>query len=268
MTGPARPPRQAESGTGWYVYGVVPAAETPDGLFDGVAGVGGGTVRLIAVGRLAAIATNVPLAEFGEAAIAENLRDPAWLESGVRAHETVLQAALAALPVVPFRFGTIYRGEDHVREMLSEQERLTEALERVRGRVELGVKGFLSAVPSDTAPNGEEDAMSAGRRYLVEKQRTRQLADEREALKARWAETSHERLAAVAQGATANPLQSREISGRDEEMFLNGAYLVATEREPQFRAVLAELGTELGASGALYELTGPWPPYNFVEDST
>jgi gas vesicle protein GvpL/GvpF len=253
----------AAAGRGWYVYGIVPAAEAPDNLFDGVAGVGGGSVTLIADGRLAAIATDVPLEEFGEEAIAENLRDPTWLERGVRGHDAVLEAALRAVTVVPFRFGTIYRGEDEVRAMLSQNERLNDALDRVRGRVELGVKAFLApAAP----PAGEAGTASSGRRYLEEKQRARRDAEEREALRARWADESHARLAAVADGATANPLQPREVSGRDDEMFLNGAYLIRLEREQDFRAALAQLEAELGPSGARFELTGPWPPYNFVED--
>jgi gas vesicle protein GvpL/GvpF len=249
---------------GWYVYGVVPASEAPDTLFDGITGVGGGSVKLVAAGELAAIATDVPLAEFGEEAIAENLHDPSWLESRVRGHDAVLEAAVGAVPVVPFRFGTIYRGEDEVRAMLGEHERLSEALERVRGRVELGVKAFLAA--AETEPAGEESAASAGRRYLEEKQRARRLAEEREALRARWADESHARLAAVAEAATANPLQPPEISGRDGQMFLNGAYLVSLDREQEFRTALAELEAELRPIGARFELTGPWPPYNFVED--
>ena len=49
-------------------------------------------------------------------------------------------------------------------------------------------------------------------------------------------------------------------------MFLNGAYLVAADRVRAFRAALDELEAEVGPKGAVYELTGPWPPYNFVED--
>lgn len=256
----------AAAGRGWYVYGIVPAAEAPDNLFDDVAGVAGGSVTLIADGRLAAIATDVPLTEFGEVAIAENLRDPAWLERGVRAHDAVLETALGAITVVPFRFGTIYRGEDDVRAMLSENERLNDALDRVRGKVELGVKAFLTAVAAEAEPAGEESTGSAGRRYLEEKQRARRVAEEREAQRARWADKSHARLAAVAEAATANPLQPREVSGPDEEMFLNGAYLVPLESDQEFRTALAELEAELGPSGARFELTGPWPPYNFVED--
>jgi Gas vesicle synthesis protein GvpL/GvpF len=262
VTAAARP----QGASGWYVYGVVPTAEAPANLFDGIAGVGGAPVKLVGDGRLAAIATEVPLREFGEEAIAQNLRDPEWLESRVRGHDAVLETAVGAVPVVPFRFGTIYRGEDEVRAMLSEHERLSEALDRVRGRVELGVKAFLAAAAAVGEAADDETSASAGRRYLEEKQRARRLADEREALRARWADETHARLAAVAEAATANPLQPRELSERDEEMFLNGAYLVPLEREQAFRAALAELDTELGPSGARFELTGPWPPYNFVED--
>jgi hypothetical protein len=260
------PQGRTASSTGWYVYGVVPLGEARETVFDGLEGVGGGSVALVDAGELAAIVSEVPLSEFGEEPIVDNLRNPAWLEHRARTHEAILDTALRFTPVVPFRFGTIYRGEDHVREMLSSHERLTEALERVRGRVELGVKGFLAETPADTALNEAEDEPSAGRRYLEAKQRARQLAEERDALKARLADASHERLAAAADGGRANPLQPRELSRSEHDMFLNGAYLVATDREGEFRAAVEDLRTELEPRGAFYELTGPWPPYNFVEE--
>jgi hypothetical protein len=252
---------------GWYVYGVVPA-EASEEMFEDVAGVAGGQVALIdGGGKLAAIVSEVPLSEFGEDSIGENLRDPEWLAGRVRAHEAVLEAALRTAPVVPFRFGTIYRGEDHVRELLSDEgRRLAAVLERVRGRLELGVKGFLATPAVEAPARDAEEAPSAGRRYLEEKQRARRLAEEQAAQKAQWADESHRRLAAVAEVARANPIPPPELSGRDAEMFLNGAYLVPAEREGAFRNVLTELGDELGPSGVAYELTGPWPPYNFVGD--
>jgi gas vesicle protein GvpL/GvpF len=261
----SRPPGRGESGTGWYVYGVIPASEARAGLFEGVASVGDGSIVFVGTDRLAAIASEVPLDQFGEEAIGDNLRDPDWLEGRVRAHEAVLEAALRDVPVVPFRFGTIYRSRDQVREMLDHHDRLGPALDHVRGRVELGVKAFLAAAAADPEPAPEQAGVPAGRRYLEEKQRSRRTAEERDTLKAAVAQETHERLAATAVEATANPLQAPEISGRDAEMLLNGAYLVEREREAGFRNALAELERDLGPSGVLYELTGPWPPYNFVE---
>jgi len=78
------------------------------------------------------------------------------------------------------------------------------------------------------------------------------------------AQRSHDRLSSRAEDAVINPLQSRELTGREEAMILNGAYLVAEEQLLAFRAELESLEEEHGHMGFSYEMTGPWPPYNFV----
>jgi len=46
-------------------------------------------------------------------------------------------------------------------------------------------------------------------------------------------------------------------------MLLNGAYLV--ERgETRLDEAVRNLEQRYGERGVTYELTGPWPPYNFV----
>jgi Gas vesicle synthesis protein GvpL/GvpF len=249
------------------VYGVVPASQLAADAFAGTKGVHpSGDIVLIADDDLAAITSDVPLTEFGEAAIAENLHDEFWLEEKVRAHEAVLEAALGRAPLVPFRFGTIYRSDEHVRAMLRENAGLAEALERLRGRVELGVKAFLDAEQFERSRRGEDDPepASAGRAYLLRKQRDRQLAEDRTAFAAECARSSHERLAAAAEDARANAPQRPEVSGREGEMILNGAYLVPADGESAFRQVLGALEERHAAEGVRYELTGPWPAYNFV----
>jgi hypothetical protein len=263
----ATPPSPAKTGSGWYVYGVVPAANLPGDAFAGARGVHPtGDVVLVADADLAAIASGVPLAEFGETAIAANLHDEAWLEEKVRAHEAVLEAALAQAPLVPFRFGTIYRSDEHVRRMLREHGDLAETLERLRGTVELGVKAFLDVERFDRRHGGDPTAENdeGGRAYLLRKQRDRQLAEARASFAATCARTSHERLTAAAEDGRANPLQRPELSGGGGDMILNGAYLVRIEREEALSSALAELASSYEADGVRYELTGPWPAYNFV----
>jgi hypothetical protein len=252
----------ARAGTAWYVYGVI-RADAPAAPLTGTPGLGGGSVRLVADGALAAIVSEVPLADFDDEPLAANLHDPAWLEAGVRRHDAVLAAAVRETAVVPFRFGTIYRGEEHVRAMLAEHPGLADALEALRGRIELGVKGIARNPPVPTTDD-ESDA-PAGRRYLEQKQRERRAAEEREATLARAADESHGRLSAVAEDARANPLQPPEASGSEGTMFLNGAYLVRVAGEGEFREAVESLRGELGPEGISFELTGPWPPYNFVE---
>jgi hypothetical protein len=253
-----------ESGSGWYVYGVVPADADAD-LFEGAESVDSSRpVVLLSDGPLAAIVSRVPLAEFGEEAIQSNLHDPAWLEEKVRAHDGVLEAALGRTALVPFRFGTIYRGEEQVRAMLREHGELSGTLDRLRAKIELGVKGFLDAERFAARRAESPPEAGGGRAYLLRKQAERELAEEREAFIAACAQEAHERLGAVAEEARANPLQRPEVSGRPGEMFLNAAYLVFTDGAEAFRSTLRELQSSHVADGVEYELTGPWPPYNFV----
>lgn len=257
------------SGSGWYVYGVVPTAEAAADAFEGAVGVDASEpVVLVEDGALAAIASKVSLAEFGEGEVEERLHDPAWLEEKVRAHEAVLETALGRTTLVPFRFGTIYRGEEQVRRMLREHPALGAALERLRGKIELGVKGFLDPARFAAAREQarEEAHAESGRAYLLRKQAERDLDDAREAFKGECALEAHERLAAAAGDARANPPQRPEISGRRGEMFLNAAYLVGVEDEDRLRSALDELESRHSRHGVWYELTGPWPPYNFVEE--
>jgi hypothetical protein len=262
----AVPSVEGGDGDGWYVFGVVSAVDADPNALAGVQGLeDGAPVVLIAHGDLAAIATRVPLSEFGEEPLLERLHDPEWLERRVRAHDAVLAAARERATLVPFRFGTIFRNEDHVRAMLAERRDLADALARVRGKVELGVKAFLDAPPdegSEETPTG-----GAGRSYLERKQQLRQRADERAARMQSLAQESHERLLAAAADGRANPLQPAEVATEAGQMFLNGAYLVPLEREREFSDAVAELTERFRADGATYVVTGPWPPYNFADSS-
>jgi hypothetical protein len=261
-------PGSTESGSGWYVYGVVPAAQATEEWFAGAPGVHGpGTIVLVGDGELSAIASNVPLAEFGDEALDANIHDEAWLEEKVRAHEAVLETALQQAPLVPFRFGTIFRSDEQVRKMLQENHYLAGTLDRLRGTVELGVKAFLDLAQFERSHGGdtEEEPSEGGRAYLMRKQRDRQLADAKDSFTAAAAQKSHEQLSGAAEDGRANPLHPPEISGLMGEMILNGAYLVRLEGEEAFREALAALEARYGQDGVRYELTGPWPAYNFVD---
>jgi len=130
------------SGHALYVYGVAAGAGVPEGN----AGVDERyPVRVVAENGLHAIASEVPLEEFGQDRIGERLADPVWLEAKVRAHERVLET-LSGATVVPLRFGAVFLGEEPVRAMLRERSALLrDALARVEGRREWGVKVLLDS---------------------------------------------------------------------------------------------------------------------------
>jgi Gas vesicle synthesis protein GvpL/GvpF len=237
----------------WYVYGVVPATAQPEGT-----GIGSRPVELVPEGGVATLVSAVPADEFGEASLRERLNDRAWLEQTAREHEDTLERALARSPVIPFRLCTVYESRDRLREFLSSHgAALGALLRRLDGRVELGVKAYLAEEPAET------DEPQSGREYLLRRQREREAAEESARFKVECARASHERLAAAAEDARANPPQPAELSGRTEEMLLNGAYLVRRD-DGRLGETVAELESLYGPRGVMYEMTGPWPPYNFV----
>ena len=46
-------------------------------------------------------------------------------------------------------------------------------------------------------------------------------------------------------------------------MVLNGAYLVPDARAEEFRALVDDLAARHRDHGLRFEVTGPWPAYNF-----
>ncbi|MFL5959756.1 MAG: GvpL/GvpF family gas vesicle protein [Gaiellaceae bacterium] len=250
---------EAPAGTAWYVYGVAEADRALEQL-EGV--------RLVRHRELAAVAREVALDEFDETVLPERLNDREWLERNARAHEDVLQAAAAVTAVVPFRFGTIYRSLDQVERMLAERgEELGATLARVRGHAELGVKAWADrrtlerTLSANEGPSGE----GTGAAYLQRRKREQERVRELSTRYAELAEEAHRRLSSVAVDAVANRPQSRELTGRSEDMLLNGAYLVP-EGDERLRGEVERLAAEHAGLGVEYELTGPWPPHNFVRE--
>jgi hypothetical protein len=259
---------------GYYVYGVAWADEA--GLPNDLQGVDpkhGPT--LIDHGDLVAIASRVSLSEFGEEPLHENLNDVEWLEEKARAHEHVLDRVLSRMPVVPMRLCTIYRGEAQVREVLErEHDVFADALRRLEGKTEWGVKliaepGAVQKAADDAAGNaGPSDAeLSEGAAYMREKGRAARRRGVADRIAESWAQDVHDRVSAHAVEALLNPLQNPEVSGHTGDMLLNGVYLVDDRAAAEFHSVIDELAGEYEPRGARVQLTGPWPPYNFVKGS-
>jgi hypothetical protein len=264
--------RERESVRGQYVYGVVAAGSR---IPQDLAGVDPELpVRLVEGGDLAAIVSEVPLSEFGEESIRENLNDVAWLEEKARAHETVLEAALdSTTALVPLRLCTVFAGEHEVGEMLGREHAvLLDALDRLAGKSEWGVKAFadpesLEREVAARAGGEEDEEVSPGIAYMNRKRREASAREEAEEVADDWARLIHSRLAAVAAEALLNPLQRPEVSGHDGEMLLNGVYLVGEDETARFGELVEELRDEFDRKGVEVVLTGPWPAYNFVKSS-
>jgi len=269
------PPAARDDNLGWYLYGVLAGDRRLSKLHaSGVAVDRAHEVELLVEGPLAAIVSRVSLQKFDETTLPERLADAAWLEQKIRAHEQVLDCVLDQASIVPCRFCTVYRSEAELRRFLSERkEALQAALDRVQGQVEVGVKAFVDRerFSAGQATRNEKvrklqakaSAAEGGRAYLERRRLERLIASEVERFRSQAGREIHSRLQGVSVDGLPLALQAAEVSGRDDEMFFHGAYLVGA-RESAFEAAVGTLAEDYRDAGVEFELTGPWPPYNFV----
>lgn len=224
---------------------------------------------------LLAVVSHVPLAEFSAEALEEKLQDADWTRERVLAHQRVLAALLDSYTLIPFKFCTLFSSEERVRDMLDRHYgMLDDVLSRLEGTIEWGVKlycdrrllvAWVQENSEALRPQREKIArVSEGAAYFLSKKLERTAEEEVERVMGAAVRESHQRLADRAREAVANPVQPPQIHGRRAEMVLNGAYLVDETELDSFRSVLATLEQTYESQSFRYELTGPWPPYNFA----
>ena len=162
------------SEVGWYLYAFLSHGEVPP-----MTGIDGHSpLDRIDDQGIVALASQVPLAEFGEEALRRNVEDVGWLEEKVRLHEAIVEAALAKGQLLPMKFGTIFLDQERIREVIRKNALvLRAALEELGDKEEWGVKGFVDGTglraavlqndPVLVALSGEASAKPPGHAFFL-----------------------------------------------------------------------------------------------------
>ena len=198
-----------------------------------LAGIAGEPLRFVAGAGLAAV-------------VGELARAPRASIAAFRRHDAVVRALACKLPaILPVRFGTCLGGVEELRDVLEARANpLRAALRRVRGRVQMTLRGVDNARTPPARPSAGASATS-GRAYL----RSRALAAARE----------HEQhslaplLPAVSRWVRAEKIERRAGIASVHHLVPRGcvaAYARAMHRTAE-------------AAGVRMTLTGPFPPYAF-----
>lgn len=252
VNGHARGPSPAASeGQALYVYGIVRAGRP---LHCEAAGMDARwPVRTIQHDDLAAVVSEVPTG------VVESTR------GNLLAHERVNAAVLQEHTVVPMSFGTVFRsGEDVVELLRSAHDAFAEVLEKVHDRIEYGVKvswdrdAVIAATEREAREIRElrdEIARQQGSGFAERMQYGRLLEEELERKAQGLVAEFLRRLRGVCVASRSNPTVG-------ERMIMNAAFLVDRGQEAAFDRRLQEIAKDHGDLG--FQLTGPWPPYNFV----
>ncbi len=229
---------------------------------------------------LAAVVSAVPLEVYGEGALAERLSDATWTATRALRHERVAEHFARRASVVPLRFGAIYLRREGVAAMLEERAaQFREVLARLEGREEWGLNVYVerarlreevTRVSARLREMAERaDASTPGQAYLLRKKIEGLRDEEARAETRRVAREVEETLAAACVGAARLRVLKDEATEQGE-LAARLAFLVPSEGFDSFRAAAERLAAEYTPLGFRFELTGPWPAYNFaavVEES-
>lgn len=249
---------------GIYFYGIV---DFPPPLPGQIRGFGGGPVFLVPHEDLAAVVSRSPLSPWPVD------------EAHLTLHETVVEEVMGGRPILPVRFNTFLKTKEAVIALLDKRaQAFRSALERVRGRVEMGLR-VLWEPPREAGASVERQTWAGGPgteylyRRIQEERRRAGLLAAGERLIQEVQELFHS--LAVESWLQRFPTDCQlvrfcngfELSTAVDNSMCNsqlfaGAYLVEQDRMDAFREVVAKAVEKFSRLSFL--LTGPWPPHSFV----
>jgi Gas vesicle synthesis protein GvpL/GvpF len=218
------------------LYAITDAAPPPE---PAISGVDGAPVRLVAAAGL-------------WAAVSDHDGAPELDEETLWTFERVVESLMNDCAVLPVRFGTLLAGVAEVEEMLTaRRDDLAAKLDRVRGAVELSVRGVWPDPNPSAASRTDSAANASGTSYMRSRLEPHRRAGE-------LAARVHAHLDDHARASSHRLLTRATVP-------LSAAFLVERGREGDFLSRVRGLDAEL--SDADLVCTGPWPAYSFVGDT-
>jgi hypothetical protein len=245
----------SEQQTGWYVYGVVPADVEPSADARGV-GDPPGQVQVVCSGDLAALVSEVDLSA--------RLGSP----EDLTAHEEILDATAAEVPVLPFRFGAVLASEDVVAQELLEanHDEFAEALKELEGRAQYVVKGryveqvILAEVLSENPQAAQLAEQIRGADPDATRDARIQLGEIiNEAVTAKREEDTR----ALGEAMAGNCVASVVRDPSHELDAVHVAFLIESDKESDMEQVIGDLARDWEGRIEL-RLMGPMAAYDFV----
>jgi gas vesicle protein GvpL/GvpF len=233
----------------------------------------GAQLDLIGADDLAAVVSKVPIADYGQQSLEDNIADATWTAIRAMRHERVVEHFAKRASVIPLRFGTVYLRRDRIEAMLSDRrDEMLAIIERLGDREEWAVniacdqarllEAVLHLSPRLRQLGERAAAAPPGQAYLLGKQIEALRADEARAETRRVASEIREELSALSHGAVSLRVLKDEANDQGG-IVAKLAFLVARDGFDDFREAAENLARKYSGAGFQFEMTGPWPAYNF-----
>ena len=229
-----------------------------------------GALRLLDVDDgLWLVVSDVPLSKYGEAALKKGLADLDWVSTAAVAHETAVESFRSADAVLPMKLFTLFATDERARRhILANRASVNRLIERVTRMDEWGVRVAVrrpaAARPRPRGASASRPPASSGSSYLLGKKAQRDLVVHRAQRARAVAADLFNELAAHAAEARRRP--ATELPAEGGPLVLDAALLVPRSGSTKLKNAAARQARALLPEGYAVSLTGPWPPYSFMQD--
>ena len=213
--------------------------------------------------------------DYSEINIKKNISNEAWLDYNARKHLQVIGDIMQRHTVIPFNFGTIYKSEESLRSFVSFYSAdFMEVLLHLRNKEEWSVKvfcnrkmiveniGTLSHNISDI--DQQIKSSSPGKAYILGKKKKEIIETEIKVIYNTLSKRIFTAFNELCEEYRFNVILSSELSEKDEDMILNVAFFIIKENIEDFIKCSEKMTHEYSDIGMIFDITGPWPPYSFL----
>ena len=265
---PAVPPRAAETASdllafpeaaarvggrsGKYVYCIV---HTNDPCRFGPIGIGSepAEVHTVNYKDIAAVVSDTPLEVY----------DPT--RENVLAHERVNEVVMRDFTVIPMSFSTVFKTSEDIVELLrSAYDAFRDVLVKMQDKLEFGLKVLWEPETIIREIEKDDDNLRLLRQEISHQKGSTYFARMQygRLVDSLLQDRSDKLVSEIIDGLSGVCVASRTNKPIGDKMILNGAFLVARDREPDFDSKVKEIDARY--ENLIFKYTGPWPPYNFV----
>ncbi len=236
----------------WYAYCIAERQSFPELArhrrpmpLTGVSGLFGNQTFLFPAGDLAVIVS--------EHAAADSDRIKTETQQAAKDHARVIGDCFKLSTVLPFRFSTTFPDDDALRRSVrSNQRHFLANVERLRGKAEMHLKVLVD----DTCPGNSARDMTVGQQYLTSLRESASRQRERQSKARALSVQMHRMFLPLAEEITCKRMESGK-------MLLDIAHLIDNRTVERYQNKYSSATQEL--KECRMQLSGPWPPYHFVQ---
>ena len=227
--------------------------------------------------KLTAIISEVPLSEFGQEELRQNINNLEWLERTARKHDRIIRNLSLVTSIVPVRFATVFRSKTGIEQFIEQHcKQLDALLESIDGCWEVGVtlafdrdeilKKLKETDQQMKQLSEKIDRSQAGTAYLFKKRLelmlnekfnsfVEQELEQSKAILKKWSKVVKEE-------------QSSQIATNGSPLLVKLSCLTHVSDIEQLRATIESMQATSTLGGKSVHLSGPWPPYSFSKLDT